>query len=201
MPRIVGTAYALEILFAADLSRPKKLIAWPHQQADRKRRRSFSKQAHGCPLCGAGATLSLALVKRATHRGMQMDLASGLEFETLVTTIYGTENKREGISAFLEKRRPSKAVKATCQAVKTVLTYRSRASACSTDTPAADLVLTMLSDLGADVIRSSSVASNPSRHNPPRYAEESVYFLSVNGGKKGLTIDLNARRRESSFKH
>ena len=51
------------------------------------------------------APLSLALVKRAVHRGMQMDQASGIEFETfLVTTIYGTEDKQEGISAFLEKR-------------------------------------------------------------------------------------------------
>jgi 1,4-dihydroxy-2-naphthoyl-CoA synthase len=39
------------------------------------------------------------------HRGMQMDLASGIDLETfLVTTIYGTEDKQEGISAFLEKR-------------------------------------------------------------------------------------------------
>jgi hypothetical protein len=37
-----------------------------------------------------------------------MDLASGLELETfLVTTIYGTEDKNEGISAFLEKREAS----------------------------------------------------------------------------------------------
>ena len=43
--------------------------------------------------------------KRAVHRGMQMDHASGLEFESfLVSTIYGTEDKQEGISAFLEKR-------------------------------------------------------------------------------------------------
>jgi 1,4-dihydroxy-2-naphthoyl-CoA synthase len=39
---------------------------------------------------------------------MQMDLASAIEFETfLVTTIYGTRDKQEGISAFLEKRRPA----------------------------------------------------------------------------------------------
>ena len=52
------------------------------------------------------APLSLALVKRAVRRGMQMDLASELELETfLVSTIYGTEDKQEGISAFLEKRK------------------------------------------------------------------------------------------------
>ena len=39
------------------------------------------------------------------YLNLEMDLASGIEFETfLVTTIYGTEDKQEGISAFLEKR-------------------------------------------------------------------------------------------------
>ena len=47
-----------------------------------------------------------ALVKRAVRRGMQMDLASGLDLETfIVTCIYGTSDKNEGISAFLEKRK------------------------------------------------------------------------------------------------
>ncbi len=51
------------------------------------------------------APLSLAFVKRTVHRGMQMDLASAIEFETfLVTAIYGTEDRLEGIGAFLEKR-------------------------------------------------------------------------------------------------
>jgi len=51
----------------------------------------------------------------------------------------------------------------------------------------------MLSDFGAEVIKvEQRGVGDPSRHNPPRYHDESVYFLSVNGGKKGLTIDLNA---------
>jgi enoyl-CoA hydratase/carnithine racemase len=51
------------------------------------------------------APLSLAFTMRAVYRGLQMDLDSTLEFETfLVSTIYGTSDKQEGISAFLEKR-------------------------------------------------------------------------------------------------
>jgi enoyl-CoA hydratase/carnithine racemase len=54
------------------------------------------------------APLSHALIKRAVRQGMQMDLTSAVEFETfVVTTIYGTEDKDEGISAFLEKREAS----------------------------------------------------------------------------------------------
>ena len=51
----------------------------------------------------------------------------------------------------------------------------------------------MLSDLGAEVIKvEQRGVGDPSRHNAPCYKQESVYFQSVNGGKKSLTIDLNA---------
>ena len=59
-----------------------------------------------CSASSARRKKPWVLVKRAVHRGMQLDLAYGLEFETfLVTSIYGTEDKQEGISAFLEKRK------------------------------------------------------------------------------------------------
>jgi enoyl-CoA hydratase/carnithine racemase len=106
LPRVVGTSYALQILFAAE----------PLPAQDAYRMGLINElTAKGEALAGAMKTaelyatrapLSLALLKRAVHRGMQMDLASGLEFETfLVSTIYGTEDKQEGISAFLEKRK------------------------------------------------------------------------------------------------
>jgi enoyl-CoA hydratase/carnithine racemase len=105
LPRIVGVAHALDILFAAD----------PIDAAHAYRIGLINRLTpKGGALDGAKALvnvyaqrapLSLALVKRAVHRGMQMDLASAIELETfIVTTIYGTEDKQEGISAFLEKR-------------------------------------------------------------------------------------------------
>lgn len=105
LPRIVGVAHALDILFAAD----------PIDAAQAYRIGLINRlMPKGGALDGAKALvniyaqrapLSLALVKRAVHRGMQMDLASAIELETfIVTTIYGTEDKQEGISAFLEKR-------------------------------------------------------------------------------------------------
>ena len=51
------------------------------------------------------APLSLAFAKRAVRAGMQMDLTSAIEFERLlVTAVYGTEDRKEGIAAFLQKR-------------------------------------------------------------------------------------------------
>ena len=105
LPRIVGRAHALEIMFAAEpidgahayrIGLINKLVEDGEALAEAKAL---------AVLYATRAPLSLALVKRAIYRGMDMDLASSLEFETfLVTTIYGTADKEEGISAFLEKR-------------------------------------------------------------------------------------------------
>jgi enoyl-CoA hydratase/carnithine racemase len=105
LPRVVGPAKALEIMFAAEpieaeeayrIGLVNRLVEKGDAVAEAKRMiKVYEKRA----------PISLAFVKRAVHRGMQMDLASAIEFETfLVSTIYGTKDKHEGISAFLEKR-------------------------------------------------------------------------------------------------
>ncbi len=107
LPRIVGIAHALDILFAAEPIDAQE--AYRIGLINRLTPKGGALEAAKAlaSVYAQRAPLSLALAKRAVRRGMQMDLASGIEFETfLVTTIYGTEDKQEGISAFLEKRAP-----------------------------------------------------------------------------------------------
>ena len=107
LPRIVGSAYALEILFAAEPFSAEDAYRMSLLNRLTEKGGALAEAKNLVQLYATRAPLSLALVKRAVHRGMQMDLASALEFETfLVTTIYGTEDKQEGIGAFLEKRKP-----------------------------------------------------------------------------------------------
>lgn len=107
LPRIVGQAKALELLFAAEpidaeaaerIGLINRLVeAGGALEAAKAMARTYA----------ARAPLSLGFAKRAVHRGLQMDLASALELETmLAATIYGSADRKEGISAFLEKRRP-----------------------------------------------------------------------------------------------
>ncbi|MCX7143598.1 MAG: enoyl-CoA hydratase/isomerase family protein [Proteobacteria bacterium] len=106
LPRVVGAAKALEILFSADtidaaeayrIGLINRLVPKGGSLAEAKSMVAVYTQR---------APLSLAWNKRAVYTGLQMDLKSGLELESfLVTAIYGTSDRKEGISAFLEKRK------------------------------------------------------------------------------------------------
>ena len=55
-----------------------------------------------------GAPLSVSYVKDAINYGIDMDLHSALKYESeAFLTVFSTEDRVEGVNAFLEKRRPS----------------------------------------------------------------------------------------------
>lgn len=105
LPRIVGIANALELMFSAETIGAAE--AWRIGLINRllPAGGALAAACATAKVYAQRAPLSLALIKRAARQGLQMDLASGLEFESfLVTTIYGSDDKNEGIAAFLEKR-------------------------------------------------------------------------------------------------
>ena len=105
LARLVGPAKAIEIMFSADPVDATE--AHRIGLINRKVGKGMALDEAKKMIKGyeTRAPLSLGFIKRVVYRGLQMDLASALEFEAfLVTTIYGTEDRKEGISAFLEKR-------------------------------------------------------------------------------------------------
>jgi enoyl-CoA hydratase/carnithine racemase len=106
LPRLVGPANALEIMFDADpvdaetayrIGLINKLV--PKGKALEIAKERVEHYATRAPQ-------SLAYIKHTVHTGLQMDMTSALDYESfLVSTIYETKDRREGIGAFLEKRK------------------------------------------------------------------------------------------------
>lgn len=107
LPRLVGPANALDMLFSAEAIDAETAFRIGLINRLVETGAALTEAKRMVAVYETRAPLSLAFVKRAVHRGLQMDLASGLEFETFLTTAtYGSEDRKEGIGAFLDKRPP-----------------------------------------------------------------------------------------------
>jgi len=107
LPRIVGVANALEMLFAADPIDAQHAFRIGLLNKLVKKGEALATAKSLIELYEQRAPFSLKLLKRAVYAGMQMDLASAIEYESyVVITAYQTQDREEGISAFLEKRKP-----------------------------------------------------------------------------------------------
>ena len=105
LPRIVGQAKAMEILFSAEPLDAAQAMAIGLVNHVAPTGGALAKALEMAAVYDKRAPLSLALAKKAVRQGMQMDFRSAIDFETyIVSTIYTTEDKKEGISAMLEKR-------------------------------------------------------------------------------------------------
>lgn len=106
LPRLVGPAKAKELIFTAKMVDAKEaerigLInkVVPANKLDNEVNK-LSKQL------AEGPTVAFGMAKKIINKGLSMDLSSVLECEAFGQTIAGTtEDAREGVIAFLEKRK------------------------------------------------------------------------------------------------
>ena len=107
LPRVVGISKACEMVFtgevldaaeAKDCGIVSRVV--PHVELMPAAREIAARIAALPPL-------AMKLAKRALHKGASTDFASALEFEGYMQGIcFGTEDFREGVAAFIEKREP-----------------------------------------------------------------------------------------------
>jgi len=107
LPRIVGKAKAKELIFTARRIDAREALAIglanvvvpPASLLDEARAMAAAITKNG--------PVAVRVAKRAVDRGMEMDLASALVFESTCYEItIPTEDRREGLLAFREKRKP-----------------------------------------------------------------------------------------------
>ena len=105
LPRLVGPSNAMNMLFSAEPVDAENAFRTGLITMIVEKGQALTEAKRLIAVYEKRGPISLAFAKRAVHHGLQMDLASAIDYEfSLVTGIYGTDDKREGVSAFLEKR-------------------------------------------------------------------------------------------------
>jgi 2-(1,2-epoxy-1,2-dihydrophenyl)acetyl-CoA isomerase len=107
-PRLVGVARACELIFTGDIidAREAERIGLvnrvvPHYQLEEETKKLATRLAKG-------ATLAIAMAKNAIYRGLNIDLATELDYEGYLASVsLHTEDLKEGLEAFIEKRKPN----------------------------------------------------------------------------------------------
>ncbi len=107
LPRIIGMGRAKHLILTGDIIEAKQALEWglvtaitPASQLQIRARELAKKILRQGPLAAK-------LAKLALNASARVDLDSGLLIETLAQALcYGSEDKLEGTTAFLEKRKP-----------------------------------------------------------------------------------------------
>ncbi|MDP6177093.1 MAG: enoyl-CoA hydratase-related protein [Acidimicrobiales bacterium] len=107
LPRLVGLGTATDLMFTGRLVDADEAldIGLVHRVADSD---DFADAVAGlASQLAAGPPIALAWTKRAIHRSLGVDMGAEFEFEIFAQVqCIQTEDHREGVRAFKEKRRP-----------------------------------------------------------------------------------------------
>jgi enoyl-CoA hydratase/carnithine racemase len=104
---LIGSGKAKELMMTGDIISAEEAYriglvnrVVPHNQLDAEVDSLAKKLCEWPPL-------GLQMVKEAINYGMQMDVYSAIRMEArLFNILFNSEDKKEGMTAFLEKRKP-----------------------------------------------------------------------------------------------
>jgi enoyl-CoA hydratase len=108
LPRLIGTSRALDLMITGRLLAPEEALAiglvnyvYPKESFAQDVLAYAKALAHG-------PSRAVSLIKRSVMEGVEMPLTAGLALEReLQNRLFITDDAKEGISAFIEKRKPT----------------------------------------------------------------------------------------------
>jgi enoyl-CoA hydratase/carnithine racemase len=107
LARAAGERRAKELILAAKPFSAEEALAWGVVNRLCEPARLLDETLEAASRIASNAPLSVAQARRAIRDGLQTALASGLKLELeAYNRLVGTEDRREGIRAFNEKRKP-----------------------------------------------------------------------------------------------
>ena len=107
LPRTVGERRAKEIILTGKPFTAEQALEWGILNALHEPDALWPASLETAQIIARNAPLSVRQAKKSIHFGMQMDLRTGLRFEVeAYNRLVPTEDRREGILSFNEKRKP-----------------------------------------------------------------------------------------------
>jgi len=108
LPRAVGERRAKELILSAEPWSAEDALAWGMVNRLCASEELLAAALGAAERIAANAPISVRQAKKSIHNGMQTDLATGLNFEVQAyERMITTADRREGIRAFNEKRKPN----------------------------------------------------------------------------------------------
>ncbi|MBI5876407.1 MAG: enoyl-CoA hydratase/isomerase family protein [Chloroflexi bacterium] len=105
--RIVGKARAMEIMLTGDPIPAAKALAWGIVNAVAPLDSYLAEAKKLAARVAGQAPLAARMAKEAVLKAQDVALEHGLDYENrLFTVLFGTDDQKEGMRAFVEKRKP-----------------------------------------------------------------------------------------------
>ena len=107
LPRLVGMTRAKELIYTGDMIDANTALAWGLVNKVVPAENLMAEARELARKLLSKSSIALARAKKAITTGVNMDLASGIDLEEQCFALcFGTEDQKEGMGAFLEKRKP-----------------------------------------------------------------------------------------------
>jgi enoyl-CoA hydratase/carnithine racemase len=108
LPRLIGTSRALDLMITGTLLSPDEALSIGLvNRVFPKESFAHDVQAYAAALAH-GPSRAISLIKRSVVEGVEMPLTAGLALEReLQNRLFVTDDAKEGLAAFVEKRKPS----------------------------------------------------------------------------------------------
>jgi enoyl-CoA hydratase len=108
LPRAVGTRRAMELICTAMPFGADEALSWGLVNCVVPREELLDKTLCVAERIAANAPLAVRQAKKSIRAGMQMDIHHGMQFAIeAYNLLIATEDRREGVRAFLERRSPA----------------------------------------------------------------------------------------------
>jgi enoyl-CoA hydratase len=108
LPRAIGTRRAMELICSATSFGADEALQWGLVNRAFPSEQLLTEALTTAERIAANAPLAVRQAKKSVHAGTQMDIHHGLLFAIeAYNQLVGTEDRREGVRSFIEKRKPA----------------------------------------------------------------------------------------------